>query len=143
MGDSAGNIKARVPWALDDPWSPATAAKNWGDLDVVNRQYVKWLFENSSGLVFIGPNPPPDPQPGKLWWRNDPDGVLYIYYDDGASEQWVPASPGGQTTPPPPLVLVSPTPPSNPVEGQLWYRTDPAMLCMWFDDGTSSQWIQL
>jgi hypothetical protein len=47
------------------------------------------------GAVWIGPNPPPDPvTPGTLWWRNDPDGTLYILYEDADSTQWVPASPG-------------------------------------------------
>jgi hypothetical protein len=33
------------------------------------------------------------PVQGQLWWRNDPDGVLYIYYNDGTSSQFVPATP--------------------------------------------------
>jgi hypothetical protein len=28
-----------------------------------------------------------------MWWRNDPDGNLFIYYNDGSSSQWVPAVP--------------------------------------------------
>jgi hypothetical protein len=40
----------------------------------------------------IGPTPPPNPSAGQLWWRSDPDGQLYIYYDDGTSQQWVAAS---------------------------------------------------
>lgn len=47
-----------------------------------------------TALVPIGPIPPPAPDPGQLWWRNDPDANLYIYYDDGTTEQWVAASPG-------------------------------------------------
>jgi hypothetical protein len=46
------------------------------------------------GAVWIGPNPPDPATPGMLWWRNDPDGVLYILYEDADSTQWVPASPG-------------------------------------------------
>jgi hypothetical protein len=46
------------------------------------------------GAVWIGPNPPDPATVGMLWWRDDPDGTLYILYDDGTSEQWVPASPG-------------------------------------------------
>jgi len=30
---------------------------------------------------------------GQLWWRTDPDAVLYVYYNDGNSIQWVPATP--------------------------------------------------
>jgi hypothetical protein len=28
-----------------------------------------------------------------LWWRTDPDQTLYVYYDDGTSQQWVVATP--------------------------------------------------
>jgi len=30
---------------------------------------------------------------GQMWWRNDPDGNLFIWYNDGNSSQWVPATP--------------------------------------------------
>jgi hypothetical protein len=45
-----------------------------------------------SGVV-IQPTPPASPAVGALWWRNDPDGTLYVYYNDGSSTQWVPATP--------------------------------------------------
>ena len=44
--------------------------------------------------VTIGVNPPGTPVEGDLWW-NPEDGVLYIYYTDVDSSQWVPASPQG------------------------------------------------
>lgn len=40
----------------------------------------------------IGSTPPAGAISGQLWWRNDPDGNLYILYNDGTSTQWVPAS---------------------------------------------------
>ena len=55
----------------------------------------------TGGAIFIGPMPPPNPVPGTLWWRNDPDGDLFIYYDDGVTEAWVQASPGGGGAPSP------------------------------------------
>jgi hypothetical protein len=101
--ETAGNIKVKVPWALNDPQLPP-AQPVWGALDAVNRQYVKDLVSKAGGLVFIGPDPPPNPQAGMLWWRTE-DGNLYIYYDDGGSLQWVhavPASPPGPQGPPGP-----------------------------------------
>ena len=141
---SHGNIKLRVPWALDDPYGPPHSGV-WGALDAVNREYVQELFANASGLVFIGPDPPDDPLPGKLWWRNDPDGDLYIYYDDGSSEQWVAAVPGsGGSVAQPFLVPIGPNPPAAPQAGQLWYRTEPNPgLYMYYTDSTSSQWVQV
>src|SRR5215468_3734201 len=44
----------------------------------------------ATGLFSIGATAPASPQVGQLWWRNDPDGRLFIYYNDGTSTQWVP-----------------------------------------------------
>lgn len=52
--------------------------------------------------VFVGATAPSLPTVGDLWWRNDPDGVLFIYYDDGNSQQWVPATPTIKGDPGPP-----------------------------------------
>ncbi len=49
---------------------------------------------SDDGQVEIPSNitPPSDPLPGNLWY-NPVDGRLYVYYDDGNSQQWVDASP--------------------------------------------------
>jgi hypothetical protein len=44
--------------------------------------------------VYVGADPPAAPGVGQLWWRTDPDGDLFIYYDDGTSSQFVPAVAG-------------------------------------------------
>jgi hypothetical protein len=41
----------------------------------------------------IGDSPPSTPTAGQLWWESD-GGNLYIWYDDGTSSQWVPATIG-------------------------------------------------
>jgi hypothetical protein len=42
------------------------------------------------------------------------------------------------------LVPIGDTPPANPQDGQLWYRTTVTPgLYMWYTDTTSSQWIQV
>jgi hypothetical protein len=51
--------------------------------------------------VHVGPDAPATPATGQLWWRNDPDGSLYIYYDDGTSSQFVPAAPNAGPPGPP------------------------------------------
>jgi len=48
-----------------------------------------------AGGAVIGPTPPASPAVGSLWWRSDPDGRLFVWYDDGNSQQWVPATPTG------------------------------------------------
>jgi hypothetical protein len=64
-----------------------------------------WL-PAESGAVWIGPDPPVNATPGTLWWRNDPDGNLYILVQNpgGGGLHWVPASStsGGGVNPLPP-----------------------------------------
>jgi hypothetical protein len=44
-------------------------------------------------VAWVGASPPPPPLlVGQLWWRTDPDGKLFIWYDDGTSQQWVQTS---------------------------------------------------
>ena len=43
--------------------------------------------------VIISATPPTDSWPGALWW-DTVTGQLFIYFDDGTSEQWVSASSG-------------------------------------------------
>jgi len=38
-------------------------------------------------------------------------------------------------------VTVSDTPPSNPSGGDLWYKADEGQLKVWYQDGTSNQWV--
>jgi len=43
-------------------------------------------------LAMVGTTAPTSPAVGQLWWRSD-TGRLMIWYDDGTSQQWVPAVP--------------------------------------------------
>jgi microcystin-dependent protein len=36
---------------------------------------------------------------------------------------------------------VAPTPPANPVPGQLWFDPEGLQLYIWYDDGNSAQWV--
>ena len=38
-------------------------------------------------------------------------------------------------------VTVSDTPPSSPSSGDLWYKSDEGQLKVWYQDGTSNQWV--
>jgi hypothetical protein len=46
--------------------------------------------------ISIGTAPPASPVVGQMWWKSDA-GVMYIWYDDGNSQQWVPSAPTGQS----------------------------------------------
>lgn len=49
---------------------------------------------NIGGGAAISDAAPSNPGAGDLWW-NSADGILYVYYNDGSSSQWVGASSGG------------------------------------------------
>ena len=42
---------------------------------------------------FISDTRPPVPKHNQLWWESD-TGLLFIWYDDGNSQQWVQVTPG-------------------------------------------------
>jgi hypothetical protein len=48
--------------------------------------FTAWALLNAG--VFIADTPPTATKPGQLWWESD-TGILYIWYDDGSSQQWV------------------------------------------------------
>jgi hypothetical protein len=45
----------------------------------------------SGAATYIGDDPPVSPTVGQLWHESD-TGLLFIWYDDGNSTQWVPAT---------------------------------------------------
>jgi len=183
-----------------------------------------WATAAAGGAsVTVGPTAPPAPAQGNLWWRNDPDGALFVYYNDGNSSQFVPATPTtkgdpgpagatgptgatgaqgpqgiqgttgatgsqgppgttgatgaqgpkgdtgttgatgpqgpqgiqgttGATGPQGPTGATGPagpatyaaiglTAPASPSVGQLWWRSDSGRLFIYYNDGTSTQWV--
>jgi hypothetical protein len=67
---------------------PILASEVDADLDTMYTAFNA-LVVNAT----IAATAPAAPIQGQLWWRNDPDGNLYISYNDGNSTQWVPAVP--------------------------------------------------
>jgi hypothetical protein len=75
-------------------------------------------------LVHIGPTPPPAPQPGMLWWRNDPDATLYILVRDANGDHWAPASAPGSI-----IVANLPEPLAEPpADGRIYGRCNNAWI---------------
>jgi hypothetical protein len=50
-----------------------------------------WTTPATPPATTVGASAPASPVVGQLWWRTT-DGNLYIYYDDGTSQQFVPAT---------------------------------------------------
>ena len=64
--------------------------------DASNITYVwtgySWAIKAASGGgVSIGDVPPAAPGAGNMWWESD-TGILWIYYNDGNTSQWVQAA---------------------------------------------------
>jgi len=78
-------------------------------------------------------NFPDSPSNGDTFTLN---GVTYTY--NSTKGVWKDTAVG---TPPPPSVTSSDTAPANPSAGDLWYRTDTSSLYVYYNDGSSSQWV--
>lgn len=52
----------------------------------------KLLLDRSAvptgAAIYVGDTPPSSPATGQLWWESD-SGLLFVYYDDGNTKQWV------------------------------------------------------
>lgn len=59
-------------------------------------------------------------------------GVLVNWF--GSQLQLTASSAGGG-------VVVDQVPPPSPTQGDLWWDTDDANMYVWYDDGTSAQWV--
>lgn len=83
--------------ALDFPASPTV-----GQIYMAAGARYVWngyawnLQPSNANLLALIPTsdlPPASPQPGQAWWKSS-TGILYIWYDDGNTAQWVEASGG-------------------------------------------------
>ena len=114
---------------------------------------------NDDGLIFDGFPQPPDvpPDPTGEEWRG-PQGEPGPPGEDGAVGPPGPAgAPGADSTvpgPPGPAGPAGPpgtaadagavtdvTPPASPVDGKLWWDSTSGNLFVFYDDGTSTQWV--
>ena len=126
---------------------------NNGDTVVVNGStytYVSatntWKTTASSGggggaSVTSSDTAPTSPSDGDLWW-NSAEAIMYVYYDDGSSSQWVSTSTPGPRGESGLNVTTSNTAPSSPTAGQFWWNTDVNRLYIYYTDADSSQWVQ-
>ena len=90
-----------------------------------------WINADVAGGVEVSATAPVSPSAGDLWWNSD-TGMLYVYYNDGSSSQWVSASDGQAT--------ISDTAPTG-YNGQIWWNSDEGKMYVFYDDGTSSAWV--
>ena len=99
--------------------------------------------------VTLSDSPPADPTAGDLWWdtseaADSNGGRLYLWYDDGSSQQWVQTSnvggSGGGTS-----VEIADSAPTGASAGDLWWDSadaDGGRLYIYYDDGDTQQWVE-
>jgi hypothetical protein len=93
------------------------------------------------GSITVGPSP----SVGNLWW-DSVGGQLYVYYNDGTSSQWVvsnnePGPIGATGASGTGNAIIASTPPSSATPGELWWDDVGGDLYIFYDDGTSQQWV--
>lgn len=146
--DGAGNLV----------WNPAGSGVIYGLGLALNGGAVKVSIPTVSPSPVVGTGAL-QAMPGSLYW-DDTLGELFIYYDDGTTAQWI--STTGGTTPPPPgygltvessaLKLAIPALPNPPTvgigvadatKGSMYYDTALGVMFYYYDDGTTTQWVQV
>ena len=84
---------------------------------------------------------PTSPSAGDLWWSSS-EAVLYIYYADADSSQWVQATTPGADGASGLNVTTSDTAPTSPSAGDFWWNSTSNKLYIYYTDANSSQWVQ-
>ena len=79
------------------PGSPAEGMLRWNDTSNVFEGYDGSAWGAIGGGVEVSSSAPSNSVEGDLWYDSD-DGRLFVYYNDGATTQWVDASPIGTPT---------------------------------------------
>jgi hypothetical protein len=73
---------------------------------------------------------PSSPSEGQIF--NAPGGPSYVFN----TPVWKAVGQGQ-------IAIISDTPPASPANGALWYESDSGVLYIWYNDGNSSQWVQV
>ena len=99
-----------------------------------------WVAQASGGgaSVSVSDSAPSSPSAGDLWWDSS-QAMMFIYYADGSSNQWVKANPSGSGGAD---IAVQETAPSNPSSGDLWFDPSALKTYVYYNDGNSNQWVQ-
>jgi len=160
LGDDANfsttvtnNLALKAPLAdpalTGTPTAP-TATSGTNTTQIATTAFVQAAISGLGGgggaSVTVAGTAPSSPSAGDLWFDNT-DLVLYVYYNDGTSNQWVQTNPsgaggssggssGGAS------VTVGNTAPTSPTAGDLWFDDDDLFLYVYIDDGSSTQWVK-
>jgi hypothetical protein len=90
--------------------------------------------------VVASQTPPTSPTEGDLWYHTTL-ARLFVYFNDGDSDQWVDAAPFNGGSGSGASVSVGATAPIGPLAGDLWYNSDYGRLFIYYSDVDSQQWV--
>ena len=153
IGYAATMIHFRGPGVSTAYFSPTTGVGT-----------VYFQGGGGSASVSISESAPSSPSAGDMWWDSDV-GNLQIYYTDSNSSQWVTANNSGPQGPQGAQgaagaqgaqgyqgvqgsvgiasLTISTGAPSSPAAGDMWWDSDDGDLHLYYNDGNSSQWINI
>ena len=118
------------PGASDDTWGDKLNA----DLDGIDAQLR--IVAETPGLP--GPaGPQGNPGPPGADGATGPQGLPGATGPQGPQGATGPQGPPGTSA----SVAISATAPSSPTVGSMWFDSVAAQMYIWFDDGTSQQWV--
>ena len=107
----------------------------------------RWvILGDDIGVQLYIQDEPPIGAPEKSLWYDSVRAELKIRYEDGDSIQWVPVSlPGTIDRAPAHKIIMSDFPPDKLddylINGDFWYDQIRAELKLWYEDGTTQQWV--
>ena len=122
-GELAVNYNDQYP-SLFIKDSNDTIRKIGGDLDIYQKieDLAPPVFVCTAAEIDVQ-SPPALRSEGALWWNTE-EGILYIWYEDANSKQWVISVPQGGAGGDAAATVVDINPPSPAQEGQLWWNSD-------------------
>lgn len=145
--DNAGTVKSlkisNLPLGANIDDTDYVIIEDTSDSSKKKAVTVANFFANVAAGVFIGDLAPSvaggqkQPAHGDLWW-DSARGIMFVYYDDTSSQQWVDISPNGTVKS---GALISPTPPTSPSPGDIWFNATDSRLYVYYSDANSDQWI--
>lgn len=113
-----------LPESGDMWWNPST-----NTLSVFT---TEWVIVSGEEITFSD-TPPLDAESGDLWWS--PTAQVLSIFDVTWVE--VSSSGGGGSA----SISISDTPPPTPVAGDMWWDSSSGNLFVYYDDGSSTQWV--
>ena len=106
-----------------------------------------WVAQSGGGggaaTLQVSDAAPSSPTANDLW-LNSTNMKLFVYYADGSSNQWVEVGAGGTISGGGggSSVSVADTAPTSPSDGDMWFNSTDTKLYIYYNDGSSSQWVQ-